>query len=126
MKALFIPFILTYFILNSTTKTNKIFDRFDGAQLDKNQFEIDFFAQSESSQLTRPRSRVSVFALSKTLKTKILQSTMNPDWDFSPVVDTIYSEVGWQKDGNLVANKIDLIQRLNHSVSSEFFSFISK
>ena len=51
---------------------------------------------------------------------------MNPDWDFSPVVDTIYSEVGWQKDGNLVANKIDLIQRLNHSVSFEFFSFISK
>ena len=42
---------------------------------------------------------------------------MNLDWDFLPVIEKIYSEIGWQKDGYSVANKSDLIQRLNFSVS---------
>lgn len=42
---------------------------------------------------------------------------MNPDWDFLPVIENIYSDIGWKKDGHAVANKSDLIQRLNFSVS---------
>lgn len=45
---------------------------------------------------------------------------MNLDWDFLPVIEKIYSEIGWQKDGYSVANKSDLIQRLNFSIPEAF------
>ena len=41
---------------------------------------------------------------------------MNPDWDFLPVIENIYNDIGWKQDGRSVANKSDLIQRLNFSV----------
>ena len=47
---------------------------------------------------------------------------MNPDWDLLPLIENFYNEIGWQKDGNLVANKRDLIQRLNLSVSIDLNS----
>jgi len=45
---------------------------------------------------------------------------MNPDWDLLPLIENFYNEIGWQKDGNLVANKRDLIQRLNLSIPEVF------
>ena len=47
---------------------------------------------------------------------------MNPDWDFLPVIESIYNDIGWKRDGHPVANKSDLIQRLNFSVSPHFIS----
>jgi len=45
---------------------------------------------------------------------------MNPDWDFLPVIENIYNDIGWKQDGRSVANKSDLIQRLNFSIPEVF------